>query len=248
MTTIAYQLYCSRHTPDIGDTCRMLAEAGYKNVEGYGGLFGDMKGLQAALAETGLAMPSSHVGLDLMMDDTARAIEICKTLGITKAFGPHLAEDDRPTDAAGWSAFGKAFAEKAKPLVDAGITIGWHNHDFEFADLGGEDRPMDLILQASDDIHAELDLGWVARAGLDPVTVIGKYNGRIAAAHIKDIAPSGQNADQDGWADVGHGKQDWDAIVPALSAAGCTYLVAEHDNPGDDARFAARSLTTMTMF
>ncbi len=248
MTTIAYQLYCSRNAGPLAETLKMLADTGYTAVEGYGGLFAHLDPLRAGLLDNGLSMPSSHIGLDLMMDAPARAIDICRMLGITKAIGPYLPAENRPTDATGWATFGKAFAERTKPLRDAGLTVGWHNHDFEFADLGGEDHPMDLILAASDDLALELDLGWVVRAGLDPVTTIRKYAGRITAAHVKDVAPAGEALDEDGWADAGHGTQDWAAIVPALRAAGCTHFVAEHDNPSDDARFAARSLATIQTF
>lgn len=248
MTTIAYQLYCSRNAPSVDGTLKMLAETGYTAVEGYGGLFDDVPALRAGLDRHGLSMPSSHIGLDLLNDDTAKAIEICAALGITKAICPHIAEAARPTDAAGWAALGKRFAEKSKPLRDAGLTVGWHNHEFEFADIGGEERPMDLILQGSDDLKVELDIGWVVRAGLDPVEWINKYGARITAAHIKDIAPEGEALDEDGWADVGHGTQDWPPIVAALARAGCTHFVAEHDKPGDDARFARRSLSTIQTF
>lgn len=248
MMTIAYQLYCSRDALCINDTLTMLAATGYTAVEGYGGLFGDLSTLRADLDRLGLTMPSTHMSLEEMTEDTGKGIDICKTLGITKAIGPHIPERARPTDAAGWAAFGKRFASRTQPLRDAGLSVGWHNHDFEFADLGGADRPMDLILQASDDIMVELDIGWLARAGLDPVTWIDRYSGRITAAHIKDMAPAGEALDEDGWADAGHGTLDWAAISTALRRAGCTHFVAEHDNPSDDVRFARRALATIKTF
>ncbi len=73
-----------------------------------------------------------------------------------------------------------------------GLTFGWHNHDFEFADLGGEEKPLDLILQGSDDLALELDVAWVQVGGEDPITWIEKYADRIVATHIKDIAPKGE--------------------------------------------------------
>ncbi|WP_342076700.1 sugar phosphate isomerase/epimerase [Yoonia sp. SS1-5] len=248
MLHISYQLYCSRNFPPIAETLKMLADTGFREVEGYNGLFDDLDGLKAALDATGLTMTSSHIGQNLIADDPAGMLATIKNLGIKKVFGPHLAADERPADAAGWAAFGTRLAEIGKPLQDAGITFGWHNHDFELVALPGGEYPLDLIMQGSDDLRLELDLGWVVRAGHDPVTWINKYQGRISAAHVKDVAPAGQCLDEDGWADVGHGTMDWAAIHAALQAAGCDHYVAEHDNPNNHTRFATRSLAAIKEF
>lgn len=245
MTDFSYQLYSSRNFPPLSDTLAMVAASGYAQVEGYGGLFGDDTGvaaLESGLKATGLTMPTAHIGLDMVRDDPTRTIEIAGALGIKAVFVPHTTEQDR--DAAGWSAFGRELAEAGKPLQDAGLLFGWHNHDFELRDLGGEDRPLDLILQASDDMMLELDLAWVAVAGQDPAQWVTKYADRMVSAHVKDIAPAGECQDEDGWADVGHGTVDWAPIVSALRASKAGYFVMEHDNPSDDKRFAERSIAS----
>ncbi len=240
MPDIAYQLYCSRNTPSLKDTCLMLGEAGYTYVEGYGGLFDDMDGLREAMNLGGLRMCSSHIGIDLVEGDPKRALDIAQTLRLKKVYVPFLMPDDRPTDAAGWRAFGARLAEAGKPLEDAGLEFGWHNHAFEFDATPEGALPIDLIVEAG--VALELDLGWVVRAGHDPMEWIKKYAGHISGVHVKDIAPAGECLDEDGWADVGHGTMDWTAIDAALKDAGIDYYVVEHDNPNDAARFATRSL------
>ena len=47
------------------------------------------------------------------------------------------------------------------------------------------------------------------RGGADPLEWMRPYGNRITAVHVKDIAPAGESADEDGWADVGHGTVDW---------------------------------------
>lgn len=242
MPQIAYQLYCSRHFPPLGDTLAMLARLGYAHVEGYGGLYGDADTLKAGLDAHGLTMPSGHFGLDMLEGDPARALQIARMLGIRKVICPHVTADKRPADIAGWRAFGQRLAAAGRPFRDAGLAFGWHNHDFELADLGGV-TPLDLIAEA--EVALELDLGWVRVAGHDPVTWIRKYAGRIMAVHIKDIARDARAADEDGWADVGYGIMDWVAIHAALAASGITHYVVEHDNPKDHVRFATRSLATI---
>lgn len=248
MSHISYQLYCSRNFPPLGDTLQMLAGAGYADVEGYGGLFADNDGLRAGLDAAGLTMISSHVGLDQIETDLTATLATIKSLGIEKVFVPFIGPDDRPTDAAGWTAFGKRLAEAGKPLQDAGLIFGWHNHDFEFVATETGALPIDLIADAAPDLMLELDLGWVQRAGRAPADWINKYASRISAAHIKDVAPDGQCADEDGWADVGHGAMDWPTIHAALKAANCTHYVVEHDNPNDHTRFATRSLAAIQSF
>jgi sugar phosphate isomerase/epimerase len=245
MASISYQLYCSRNFPPLGDTLAMLATTGFKSVEGYGGLYSDIDGLTEALNKTGLNMPTGHFALSMVEDDPNGAIAIARRLGMSAMIVPYIMPDDRPADAAGWAAFGHRLAEASKPVLDAGLAFGWHNHDFEFDNLGGDELPIDLIAQGSPDISIELDLGWVRVAGHDPVAWINKLSQRLVAVHIKDIAPDGENTDEDGWADVGHGIIDWAPIKVALDHAGVTRYVLEHDNPSNHARFAARSLASV---
>ncbi|SLN58503.1 sugar phosphate isomerase/epimerase family protein [Roseisalinus antarcticus] len=248
MTTISYQLYCSRNFPPLADTLTMLAGLGYKEVEGYGGLYDDPARLKDQLTSNGLAMTTGHFGLSMVEDTPAQAINVARTMGMKAVMVPAIPPEMRPTDAAGWAAFGKRLAEAGKPVLDAGFRFGWHNHAFEFDTVDGDLLPLDLILAGSDDLGIELDLGWVRVAGHDPVEWIAKYGPRMIAAHVKDIAPDGEATDEDGWADVGHGIMDWPAIHTALQAQSVTHYVIEHDNPTDHERFARRSLATVQAF
>jgi sugar phosphate isomerase/epimerase len=219
----------------------MLAQTGYKAVEGYGGLYGDPSALRARLDAHGLSMPSGHFGLDMVEADPKAAIATATQLGMDKVFVPWIAPEARGTDLASWRTFAQRVARALAPVRDAGFTVGWHNHDFDLADLGGT-TPTGLMVEAGLDL--ELDLGWVTRAGQDPVEVLRRFSGRVKAVHVKDLAPAG-TAEEDGWADVGHGTQDWGAIKAELDAQGIAHWVIEHDNPADHARFARRSLQTI---
>ncbi|MCC7320692.1 MAG: sugar phosphate isomerase/epimerase [Rubellimicrobium sp.] len=244
MPVIACQLYSLRQFPPLADALAMLKAAGFRAVEGFGGLYDDPEALGALLDANGLVMPTGHFGLDLVEGDPARAIAIARTLGVGRVFVPYLMPADRPADRAGWAAFAARLARAGQPLREAGLAYGWHNHDFELADLGGGETPLDLI--AATGIDIELDLAWVARAGQDPVTVLNRLGRQVTAVHVKDIAPPGTAADEDGWADVGHGIIDWAPVRAAIKALGIGHLVLEHDNPGDGRRFATRSLATVS--
>lgn len=247
MTDFSYQLYSSRDFPPVGNVLRRLAALGYTNVEGYGGLFpniDDLGALRAELDAYGLHMRSCHIGLDMAEDDSDTMLDIAKALNIQEIYVPFLPPDQRPDDAAGWRTVGARLATVAKPVRDAGMIFGWHNHAFEFEPLSTGELPMDLILEGND-LSLEFDVAWADVAGSNPLDTIAKYGSRITAAHVKDRAPAGENTDEDGWADVGHGTMDWATLFTALKAAGCTNFVMEHDKPSDDNRFASRALAHM---
>ncbi|WDR03608.1 sugar phosphate isomerase/epimerase [Devosia algicola] len=101
---------------------------------------------------------------------------------------------------------------------------------------------MDIILATAPNIEWEADIAWIARGNANPNEWFDKYGERITAVHVKDIAPTGEALDEDGWADVGQGTLDWDNLIKDVtSKTRAQYFVAEHDNPSDAERFARRS-------
>lgn len=243
MTDYSYQLYSSRNFGPLEETLKMLGELGYAHAEGYGGLYANpaaVETLKANLARNNLAMPTGHIGFEQLRDDPATVLNFARALDMKVLIAPIA--PGRDMDAAGWAAFAAEFNEAAKPYLDAGFGFGYHNHHFEFFDKGGDRLPIELIMDAAPDAVLELDVAWVHRGGHDPLKWIARYADRLVAAHVKDIAPDGENADEDGWADLGEGIMDWRAIMAALRAADCRYLVMEHDNPSDDRRFATRAI------
>ena len=107
---------------------------------------------------------------------------------------------------------------------------------------------MALILEGGPSLKWEADIAWIVRGNADPIEWIGRYSDRIAAAHIKDIAPAGTKTDEDGWDDVGHGTMDWKGIWAALKKTPASIFVMEHDKPSDDKRFASRSIAAAKAF
>lgn len=246
MPAISYQLYSSRNW-DVEETFAMLADLGINEVEGFGPYFDDIEKTKSLLDAYGLTMPTAHFALDLVETDPDRVIDVAKKIGIQTIVIPFVAPENRPSSAQGWKEFGERLVSASKPVLNAGLGFAWHNHDFEMVPVDGQ-APLDLIAAASEDIQIELDLAWIKFSGEDPVQWIEKYSGRLVAVHVKDIAPVGENADEDGWADVGYGTMDWPAIKRAMDAALVRRYVIEHDNPNDHKRMAQRSLATVQSF
>ena len=242
MTELSFQLYSARNYPNQSEFLSKLAALGYSQVEGYGGLYADAGALAADLKKNGLAMPTGHFGLD-QLTDTDSAIKIAETIGMKRLYCPYIPVEQRSADDSKWIELAETLARIGEKITAAGYGFGWHNHDFEFVPTTSGRLPMDIILETAPKIEWECDVAWVIRGKADPVAWFDKYGSRITAVHVKDIAPAGEKADEDGWADVGTGVVGWnDLITKVTSKTKAQYFVAEHDKPSDPVRFATNSI------
>ncbi|WP_237154798.1 sugar phosphate isomerase/epimerase family protein [Oryzibacter oryziterrae] len=238
------QLFSARNFPPLADQLRLIRSLGYTNVEPFGGLYGDLDALSAGLKANDLTACSGHFGIDMLENDLDGAVRVAERLGMKLIVCPYLLPDRRPVDGEGWRRFGDRLSAIAGKVKARGFRFAWHNHDFEFLPLKDGSLPIQHIV-ADPAVDLELDLAWVVRAGVNPLPWLEGYAGRIAAVHVKDIALPGTADDEDGWADVGFGTLGWSDLWPVAAASGANYMVAEHDNPSDFARFARRSLASM---
>ena len=242
---LSFQLYSARKFPPVAAQLEALAAIGYDAVEPYGGAYqGDVGGFRRQLDAAGLACPTAHMPLADLDADRAAVIGQAQTLGLETVVVPHIAAEHRPADAAGWKAIGARLTAHAAALAEKGLKLAWHNHDFEYRPLPDGSRPIDHLIGASG-VLFEPDIGWIVRAGKSPAEEIGKFPGKVAAFHVKDIAPAGVTKD-DGWTDVGSGTVDWRGLWPAISGSGANLLVLEHDAPSDWRGFATRSFTYLS--
>lgn len=239
----SFQLYSARNFLPWERMLALLADAGYRAVEGFGGVYGDPEAFRAALDRHGLAMPTGHFALDALEADFDGMRRVADTLGVGLLIAPYLPPEARPADAGGWRAFAARLARVGEAVEKAGYRFAWHNHDFEFRPLADGTMPMELILSEAPSIGWEIDVAWVARGGGDPARWMERHGSRIVAAHVKDVARPGEGGEEDGWSDVGHGTLDWPRLFGTLAAeTKCAHYVMEHDNPNDIERFARRSI------
>ena len=241
------QLHSARLFPPVTDHLPRLAALGYTNVEPTDILYDDPAALRESLDESDLTALSGHFSLPLLEGNPDAACRIAETLGMRLLVCPFVPIEARPVVTDEWRRFGELLATIAHRLRSRGFDFAWHNHDYEFRPLQDGSLPIQHIA-ADPAVHLELDVAWVALAGVDPQPWIEGYAGRIAAIHVKDIAPRGSRADEDGWADVGTGVVPWPKLWKAAALAGVSLMVAEHDNPSDFDRFARRSIDAMRAF
>ncbi|MET7748417.1 sugar phosphate isomerase/epimerase [Micromonospora sp. NPDC005367] len=210
-------------------TLAALAGCGYRNAEPSGAV-NNFYGRTAAqlaplVARAGLTVPSIGVGLGDLENDLDGVIADAQAFGAkyVRISGSGSWDlDDYSRVAATLNAAGAR-------LKQAGITVAYHNHGFEFTEQDGV-RGYDVLVRETDPrlVAMELDLYWTSSVGVDPVRLIQQYPGRFALLHVKDMAADGS------FADVGEGTIDFSRIFAHSGVAGVEYYLTENDNPRPD--------------
>ncbi len=233
---IAVQMYTLRNAGSLEQQLKIVHDAGVGAVETVGTQGVSATELKQLLDRYSIKAVSSHVPLAELRKDLDGVVAFNRSIGNTTLVVPYLDAKDRPTDAEGWTALGQELGRIAKRVRAKGMRLAYHNHDFELVDFNGRTGLELLFAAAGPDLQTELDLAWVARAGLDPAVMLATFRGRLFAVHAKDNAPKGQAEDEGGFAAVGQGVLDWKAILPAAAKAGVQWYIVEHDQPRDPAK------------
>lgn len=250
---IALQLYSVRDemAADFEGTLRKVKSMGYDGVE-FAGLF-DRSAIEIKnlLKEINLVPVSAHIPFDEMMSDPDKVFGRYAELGCKYVVVPYMIEEHRP----GTDGFGKvieAVQMLGKVAKEKGMTLLYHNHDFEFVKVNGE-YGLDVLYSSisADLLQTEIDTCWVNVAGKNPVEYLKKYTGRSPVVHLKDFVmkgkekpahlyeligipsdESGKDSEENfGFRPVGYGVQNIPAIVQAAHDAGAKWLVVEQDSP-----------------
>jgi sugar phosphate isomerase/epimerase len=110
----------------------------------------------------------------------------------------------------------------------SGLILAYHNHDAEFKAVEGVVPYDEFLTKLSPDIKMELDLAWVAKAGVDTIELFRKNPGRFPIWHVKDFDAEFKNLQP-----VGKGVIDFKKIFDNADLAGLDIPFVEHDNPPD---------------
>jgi sugar phosphate isomerase/epimerase len=249
----AVQLYTVRDAlgRDPRAALRSLREIGIVEAELYGlngpenaTLFGmSAAELKRALDESGLRVPFSHIGGALT--NSAALADIARTLGIETLVVALPSEFSGMVDGrfAMVPATGRAqldaLVEKlnrvGREYRAAGLTFGYHNHHIEFTRVDGV-VPFDYLMSNTDPelVKIELDIGWLAAAGVDPVAYLRRYAGRVIACHLKDYDPAiVSDVPQRKLVPPGAGTIDFAAVLAALNETGVRHGFIEVDVSDD---------------
>ncbi|MBO1005324.1 sugar phosphate isomerase/epimerase family protein [Pseudogracilibacillus auburnensis] len=229
MTTIpvAVQMFTLREESekDFAGTLKKVAELGFDGVEfaGYGGL--DVKEVRALLDEYGLKAAASHVGLDQLQNNLDQVIEEQKILGSEYVVCPYLLEDQRNEES--YKALIPFLEEAGEKCRQEGLTLCYHNHDFELEKLSDGRFALQAIFEDTtpENVQAEFDVYWLTKAGENPVEWIERYKDRTPLIHLKDMTTD----EEQFFAELGTGGVNIEAVMEAGKEIGAKWFVVEQD-------------------
>ncbi|MCM2477218.1 sugar phosphate isomerase/epimerase [Rhizobium sp. CG5] len=246
--TLSVQLYTLRELGELDLILDAVEGAGYRNVELIGTHLDDAGGLAAKLAARGLSASSSHVSMAALREKPEAILDACHTLGFEHLFMPSVPAPERLSPAAYWQDLGLELGKLADRFATSGIRLGYHNHNWEMVEKEDGRIALDILFDAAgaSPLSWEADIAWIVRGGLDPHKVVPQHKGRMAAAHVKDLAADGQNLDEAGWADVGHGVLNWTKLWQLCLDNGAGLMVVEHDKPLDPVKSVTNSFNYIT--
>ncbi|WP_224337697.1 sugar phosphate isomerase/epimerase family protein [Haloprofundus halobius] len=208
-----------------------VADAGYDGVEFLHRLpDADTAAVVDALDRTGLAVPGAHLGpfvsLPELPAELDRTIDLYEAVGC-EALAASIGEE-RLESRASIRETAARLEELAARAVERDIQFLYHNHYWEFRPLDGS-TPFDILLDSLDErVGVELDAGWVAAGGDDPVERIHSLGDRVEILHVKDVDVARKAS-----VEVGTGDVDLAACVEAARTEEVEWYVYEHDEPDD---------------
>ncbi|WP_353137334.1 sugar phosphate isomerase/epimerase [Pseudopedobacter sp.] len=234
------QLYSLRgefEKRSVEDVISKVAKAGYSFVEPYGyskqtGFWGlSPKNFKQLLDKYKLKTYGGHYefgflekGIDY--DVIEDYITVAKTLGQKYIIFPYINRSVFKSEAKV-----KELAERLKVVSEifkkSGIKLAYHNHDFEFKDLGGK-TGYDILLKElkPTEMEFEIDLYWAIRAKQNIEQFFKDHCGRFTMWHIKDIRKSDETKNTE----IGNGTIDYKKILKQAKLAGLKYAIVEQEN------------------
>ena len=211
-------------------TLTQLASYGYTQIESFeggSGMFWGMspKDFSTFLQDLGMKLVSSHANVfEGLEEKAARAAEsgmkylICPWLGPKETLDAYKEAAD-------------FFTQCTEICEKAGVTFGYHNHDYSFLPLD-EQIPQDILMKNTpESMMYEMDIYWVVAAKQKPQYWLDKYKGRWQIIHCKDREdlPFDQ---KDASIELGKGVVDFNQVQRAYAAGDVKYLIVEQERFG----------------
>jgi sugar phosphate isomerase/epimerase len=231
---------------DTPGTLKAIADLGYRYIE---------SGLRPSLADAakaaGLGQKSAYAptylvtgnrqawagGEPLLPEDYTwlSAVDEAKARGLEYLVIVYLQRAER----GGLDVYrdlAKRLAKAGEACRKAGLGLAYHPHSFEFEPMGGA-RPIDVLLGDTprDLLGLELDTFWASIGGVDPVTMVEKYAGRVPLVHLKDKARGTAviydeaKVPREAFKEIGAGELDYKRFFAAAEKAGVKYYYVEQD-------------------
>ena len=225
-----YTLRERNKTPEgLRESFRAMHEIGYEVAQMSAICPIEAERLRDFSAEFDLPITCTHSPFDRIIGDTDALIREhriygCEVIGL----GAMPAEYRGSAD--GVRAFIKAIEEPIAKIGAAGLRFAYHNHAFEFDDLGGV-CAYDMLIGQSPALNFILDTYWVHFAGADNesyIRLLGKAD-RLTNIHFKDMKSEPKGA----ICPCGEGVLDFARLAQVCRESDVQYALVEQDNAPD---------------
>jgi sugar phosphate isomerase/epimerase len=166
--------------------------------------------------------------------------------GYMDQIGPLITADD-------WKATADFLNAQGAALQKVALRLSYHNHNLEFRPIG-DTFGLEILLKETDPklVHFEMDVGWVAAGGADPIKLLEQHKGRFRMMHVKDLLATTQTnyAMKQDPAEVGNGMLPWKKILQVAYDTGVRKFFVEQEppfkgDPLDSIAISAKYLSTI---
>jgi sugar phosphate isomerase/epimerase len=247
---IGLQLYSVRTLlpKDFAGTLKMVAAAGFRNVEAAGFYDHSATEVKQMMSAAGLNCVSAHYPLTTLLKTEDDTIEYAKALGIEYVIcsSPSVPDPSKFEHAPGgawqamlhsmtandWKWNAEQFNRIGKKVKAEGMKFGYHNHTMEFRDVGGT-FGLEVLLKETDPslVTFEMDCAWVVAGGGNPVNLLSKYPTRFRLLHVKDLKPADpQQPEKRTSTELAHGVIDYKPIFAEARKVGIQYAIVEQED------------------
>lgn len=228
-TAIQLIVFGERNRTDFEGVLSDVRAAGFDAIEA-GNLFASHgeETTRRLLDAYGVRVCGSHFGYGDYVDDDRLAANIafCKAMNV-----PHMicsgVADTKTIQ--GYEVSARRFNDVGKRLRDEGITFHYHNHAWEFEDLGGTNGMAILAAETDPDlVKFNIDVFWVTIGGADPASFIRAHASRAGYYHFKDGRRLADGRLE--FLELGRGDVPLKSAMEAAREVGAEWIVAEQDS------------------
>jgi sugar phosphate isomerase/epimerase len=215
---------------DLPRLLRALRHTGFTEVELHSIVYNHSAAtLRRMIEDAGLRSPAGHFPLA----EIEKHIEFARELSL--AYMVAMLPRPRPESL-------DQYRSIAARLNEAGACV--HSHGMEFALLFHNHELMPQqgssgfaeLMKHTDAalVHLEVDVYWIAQAGLDPASFVGNYKERVKLLHLKDRLAGFQasyttDPGSDHSTELGKGTIAWPALLRQAQQQGIRYAFLDYD-------------------
>jgi len=231
MKEIGIQLYTIRDlvAQDLAGTLEKLAEIGFQTIETANYQDGKFYGLEPAKFQSlvkgiGLNPLSSHSSLTT--ENIAKTVDDTAAAGMKYLVQPSIPAPKRQT-LDHYRKIAAELNEMGEVCNKSGLTLGYHNHAYEFEVMEGK-VPYNILLEETeaDLVTMQLDTYWVLYGGYRPEDYFNNFPGRFKLWHVKDMT-DGESRES---TEIGSGRIDFSSLFSLKKKAGLEHLFIEQED------------------